>query len=628
MELTIRPPNVLFNTTRPEATQVAVWDGRFKAFKAPFEPETLREIKRIFPEAKVVVGQQHIDDLKCRLKRHAEARKGGVKTPRFQINLPPMEHQWEGADYLAMWDEGALFADCGVGKTLITLLDIVNKIKGALIPRSSVLVVSKLMTLQGWEADARKFVGLTSTILWEPSNVKIEKGETVHVADHGPKRNSLPSKIRTKADYLHLDGSPAILSGPRAFNPKKHLAIRREWRESGGVKYGKETFSYTTKTNVGANSIRGKIKSTDCDLHVINHEGLLRFQEELKQRRYDYIALDESTVIKNNQSKIFQAICDVSEKTRYKRVLTGTPMPQGPQDIWSQFYFLDRGLTFGTNYNKWVEEHFNFVDIGSRANGTYVGTKVVLRAPRAGVEGTAQYIERMLAGRTFKRRLRDCVDIPEVSIGILDVFLSAELERHYKQMEEELMIELDGETVDVTTEFAKLGKLRQITGGFIINREKEVMRLVTPNPKLQTLLSYIEEIDTDEKIVIFAIFRCEIELLLQTFGKQARSIYGGISDVEKMRAQSEFINDPSVRYLICQPQSAAHGINGLTVSRYLVFYSIDYRSDLDFQARRRLERTGQRRGVIIKYLLAKDTIDYRIYDAVQRKLDAQEQMTS
>jgi len=439
-EVRIRPPNVLFETANSAAaTQIAVFDGRFKAWRAPFEPKTLVELKRLFPDAEIIVGQNHIDDLKSRIGSQSNARtkeSAGYKGARFKLPIPPKEHQWEGADYLELWDEGALLADCGVGKTFITLIDIVNKYRLGLISPSSVLVISKLMTLHtGWASDALKFTGLSSSVLWEPSNVKLIKGEKVHVADHGPKQNSLPSKVRTQKEFFHKTGSPAIISGPRAFDPRIHVEKQREWRESGNVKYGKETLTEVHRRNIGADSIRAKIAEKNTDVHVINHEGLIRFRKELVERRYDYVVLDESTVIKNNQSKIFDAICHIAHTSKYRRILTGTPMPQGPQDIWAQFYFLDKGLTFGTDYNRWLDEHFSFVEIGSKAKGTFVGSKVVPKRAKPGVEGTLEYMERTLRHRVFKRRLRDCADIPEVSIGILDVYLTPELRRHYDQME-------------------------------------------------------------------------------------------------------------------------------------------------------------------------------------------------
>jgi len=626
VQLFVKPPHVLFECPEADhhrALQVGFWDGRRRAYKAPFDPETLIRIKRVFPESVVEAGQEYIDELKSQYKALNNARQqmSNYHGPRVQVfRIDPKQHQWEGFDYLQLFDSAALFADCGTGKTFTTLMDIRQKIDNNLIPESSVLIVGKLMTLHsGWASDAEKFTGMTSSILWEPSKSTIVKGEIDYEHDHGKGPDKVPKKVFTKTEYFHKDGTPAILAGPRAFNPRTHVAKQRRWFQKGDVKCGRETLATINRKSNSKENIRERIRDVSRQLHIINHEGLLNHVDELAERNYQYIVLDESTVIKGAQSKTLKALMKISANSKYRRILTGTPTPQGMQDLWGQFYFLDRGMTFGSNYEIFLKKHFNFFEIR--------GTRVQVPVPKRGgpgVEGTKEYVDKMLHNRVYTKRLSDCIDLPETSVGIIDVFLTPELRRHYEEMKSEMHTEIGDEIFDVTTDFAKIGKLRQITGGFLLNKEKEVVRLVDQNPKMNALLSYLEEIGSEEKIVIFAIFRCEIELLIKTFGNKCRSIYGGTKDTDKIKAQADFINDPSVKYLICQPQSAAHGINGLTVSRHLIFYSIDYRADTDHQSRRRLERTGQTRGVIIKYLLAKDTIDEIMYKAVMKKKDLQE----
>lgn len=634
----IKPPYILFNCPIDEghkATSVGWgcrYDNRMKAFKLPFGAETLIQLKKVYPNAVIQEGQHYVDQLKANainIDKGKNELASLTEIPHFDYSfkLKPFEHQLRALYYLNLFNGAALFADCGTGKTATTLWDIALKYKTNKIRKSSVLVASKLMTLfSGWHEDTETFTDLSSTVLWEPSKSKIEKtGEVEVVFDHGPKPKG-KSKSFSRTEYFHIAGGPAVLASPRHFNPKKHVVKMRQWKQVGDIKYGKETLAAIDRINIRTENIRKKISSYDHDIHIINHEGLLLFEEELKERNYDIIVIDESTVIKNPSSKLFNALVNISEGTKYKRVLSGTPSPQGPQDLWSQFYFLDGGLTLGPDWDCFLNMHFEVITMGSMDRGTYSGKKICL-VPHGknGRMGTVEYINSRLNNRVFRCKLRDCVDLPPLTIQVRDVYLSEDHMTHYNSMKENLFAEINGERIDVTVDLAKIGKLRQITSGFILNKEKEVKEIVKSNPKLQVLDSLLEEIGEEEKVVIFAIYRCEIEMLLAKFGDKAVAIYGGETDRNKLDAQEKFKKDPSIKYIICQPRSAAYGVNGLNkVSRYLIFYSIDYSADSNYQAIKRIERTGQIRNMIVFYLLAKGTIDEVIFKAIDRKDDIQQ----
>ena len=51
--------------------------------------------------------------------------------------------------------------------------------------------------------------------------------------------------------------------------------------------------------------------------------------------------IDESTTIKNPKAKRTKAILDLRKETKYRRILTGSPVTQSPMDLWAQMDFLD-----------------------------------------------------------------------------------------------------------------------------------------------------------------------------------------------------------------------------------------------------------------------------------------------
>lgn len=642
----IRPPYILFNCPPNQGhladrvSSTCKYDKTYKAFKAPFGIEQLVRLKKEYPTAVIVEGQEYIDRLKIVAKNVEMGKIAFIpldldpNCPKFtrqhDFKLTPFNHQLVGLHFLDLFEGAPVFGDCGTGKTATTLWDIEIKIKEGKLKRSKVLIVAKLMTLfSGWHEDTEKFTNLNSLVLWQPpkSKTNYDKEAKIVLADHGPKP---PGKAKhyEKIEIRFRDdpNEVAILKSAKMFREHKHIKMARKWKQVGDVKYGEETLTPVTTTNVRSENIRALIQSDEHDIHIINHEGLVLFADELAERGYDYIAVDESTVIKNSKSKTFEAALRVGYHSKYRRILTGTPSPLGPHDLWAQFYFLDFGVTLGPDYREFLAKHFNVIKLGSHERGTYSGEKILVRKDgEKGLQGTLEWVETRLQNRIFRCRLRDCIDLPEKFERVLDVYLEGDLRKHYEQMEEELRVELQDKEVEVTTDLAKILKLRQITSGFIINKEKSVISLAEKNPKLEVLKTFLEEIP-DEKAVIFATYREEIRMLLELFGKKAVAIYGGASATDKLSAGKLFINDPNIQYVICQPQSAAYGVNGLTVARYLIFYSMENRADLRYQAIKRIERTGQTRNQYIISLMARDTIDEVIYRSNDKK-DALQQKT-
>ena len=509
------------------------------------------------------------------------------------------------------------------GKSAMTLWDIEAKIHAGTLKRGKALIACKMMTMLGWADEVVKFTNLTSEVLWVPSKSKNEKSDVVIVADHGPKP---PGEAKTfnKTEYYFHSGAPAIIEISK-FDSRRHVRKVRSWKQVGDQKYGKETLSTIEIRNLKAEEIQRRLRESTADVFVINHDGILHFEDELAGCGFELITVDESTVIKNPKSKLFESLLRISQRSSYRRILSGTPSPQGPEDLWSQMYFLDGGITLGPDYKQFLLNHFEMINLGDKDKGTYVGTKYLVSPPHK--KNTVGWVNSRLQNRVFRCKLRDCVDLPPISIDRLDVFLTPELETHYESMKEALCVTTrDGEQIDVTVELAKIGKLRQITGGFILNKEGEVVKLAPTNPKLETLKEYLSELPEDEKVVIFAVFKCEIAMLKELFGKSCVTVCGDDSDAEKVGAPKRFIEDPSIKYIIIQPQSGAYGVNGLTIARYLIFYSLDFRADCHYQAIKRIERTGQLRAMIVKYLLARGTIDDAIYKAVYKKENTQQKL--
>jgi len=147
------------------------------------------------------------------------------------------------------------------------------------------------------------------------------------------------------------------------------------------------------------------------------------------------------------------------------------------------------------------------------------------------------------------------------------------------------------------------------------------------NPKLDMLDQLVDdEIDIRHKIVIFAEYREEIEMITSRYKKYgAVSVFGGNSSEKNLRNIKKFKKEDSCRIIVMNPQSASHGVN-LTEAAYLIFYSISYSAEFNYQAIGRIKRATQKNHMRIFYLLATNSIDRIIYNVIVGKNKTQDQL--
>lgn len=340
---------------------------------------------------------------------------------------------------------------------------------------------------------------------------------------------------------------------------------------------------------------------------VINYESSWRLVEELaKWVAGGMIILDESQKIKNAQAKQTKGCINLSRVAPYRMILTGTPVTEGPTDFFSQFKFLNKSI-FGSSFRKFQEEYCTMGGFQHREVVSYKNLeKLAERAHSIG----------------FRCTKAECLDLPEAVDQIQYCYMN-EGKKIYDDMNEEMVAVVQGKKITAPIVLAQILRLQQITGGFLPkrNQQGEVQILETGKEKLNLLQSVVEDFTKKEKIVIFARFIPEIkaiEQLMKRMGRNPVLLYGDTKDRGKVVA--DFQGDSSVDTIIIQIQTGGLGIT-LTAASIAIFYSMSY-SYADYeQAKARIHRIGQTKSVTYIHLIAKNTIDEDVFDAVKGKRD-------
>ena len=160
---------------------------------------------------------------------------------------------------------------------------------------------------------------------------------------------------------------------------------------------------------------------------------------------------------------------------------------------------------------------------------------------------------------------------------------------------------------------AKLMKLREVTSGFVINKDNTITDF--DNNKDKLLEEIIAEIG-DKPIIVWCQFQHEIETL-------ARRFHGvGLTSKTKNRDDviRQFKNN-EIKLLFTHPQLIGKGLTFVNCT-YNIYYSLSFSYEEFKQSQDRIHRIGQNDKCTYVILQAKNTIEEKIYDCIRHKGNA------
>lgn len=396
------------------------------------------------------------------------------------------------------------------------------------------------------------------------------------------------------------------------------------------------------------------------------------------QKRKSAIIIDESAKIKNGRRKPFKGkrsgairtnkILDYFERSPYKGILTGTPTPNNPFDLWSQFEFLKKNF-FDMDHFLFVHHHgimiqkatndgkryytvldevtYNIIKNALKRTEVLNHNAVESLAIRYGVKTNdilnirkmekfsgyknLEELKRKISSITFFVKKEDCLDLPDKVYETLYCVMHKEQEKIYKELKQQMYSEYGGKELTVTNKMVMALRLQMITGGLFpysdstikIDKEGEEFldthfeySRIEDNCKVKVLLDDLENVDQSTSIIVWARFRGEIEMIsdaLTMEGYSCEKYYGG-SSIEVI----DKFKNKEIKILVANPLKGGEGLN-LQVSTLHYFYSNSFKADSRLQAEDRSHRIGQVNKVTYKDLICKGTIDETVYKVLKRK---------
>lgn len=330
---------------------------------------------------------------------------------------------------------------------------------------------------------------------------------------------------------------------------------------------------------------------------VVNHESLWRepFRSLALRTLWDLLVVDEAHRAKAPGGKLSRFLAELGLRCPRRLALTGTPMPHSPLDVYAQCRAIDRSV-FGTSFARFRARY--------ALMGGFQGHQVI------GYQHLDE-LARRLATVAHQARKADVLDLPPEVRAERTCSLGPEARRIYDALAEEFYAEVERGEVTVSNALVKLLRLAQITGG-TIRLDDGTLRGVSQAK--EDLLEDVLE-DVSEPVVVFARFVSDLDAIARVSERLGR-VYGEVSGRRKDLDEARY--PASVSVLGVQIQAGGVGVD-LTRAAVGIFYSCGYSLGEYLQACARLHRPGQDRSVTLLHLIAEDTIDRQVYEALARR---------
>ena len=354
----------------------------------------------------------------------------------------------------------------------------------------------------------------------------------------------------------------------------------------------------TISTALGTAEERMRAVRAGADITVINRENVVWLVETLGiEWPFDMVVVDESSSFKSPSAKRFKALRRMLPRIRSVVILTGTPAPNGLEDLWSQIYLLDRGERLGHFITHYRARYFDH----NPWRHEYV--------PKP---GAFEAVQRKIADICVSMKAEDWLTLPELVIHDVPVALEGAGLKAYRAMEKTMVAEVNGEEISATTAAALTGKLLQLCGGAVYDENGEAHHV--HDAKLEALGELLEALN--EPVLLFYGYRHElpgIEAVLK--GKRWRRL--------DTAEDAESWNRGELDVLLAHPASCAYGLNLQEGGRHVIWYTLTWSLELYQQANARLYRQGQTKPVIIHRLLVQGGADEDVAKALEGKDETQ-----
>jgi hypothetical protein len=314
---------------------------------------------------------------------------------------------------------------------------------------------------------------------------------------------------------------------------------------------------------------------------------------------FDLLVIDEISRLRNPKSKRAAALS--KQASRFKMIwgLTGTLRPNSAQDLFMPARVVTRNKLWGKSFYKWQKTHFYPTDFQQYNWAPLPGHEDQLNAE------IAPYIATVSDGELIQ---------PEPTIVFDKVELPGAARDRYDSMERKL---ISGDVIAASAGVAT-GKLAQLANGFIYHEDG--MPEEIHSVKREWLEDVIESA-TGPTLLVYEFIE-DLELMMELI-PGLRFLGAGVSDSASAKA-IELWNKGELKFMALHPASGGHGLNLQHGGADMAWMSPTWSPEYWEQTIARINRSGQKKQVVIRVCVASNTVDELKLSRVYNKMTAQE----
>lgn len=345
------------------------------------------------------------------------------------------------------------------------------------------------------------------------------------------------------------------------------------------------------------------------DVLVTSYDLLKRDTEWYEEKEFSYEIIDEAQAIKNHTTQAAQAVKAIHARTKF--ALTGTPIENRLEELWSLFDYLMPGMLF--NYSKFRKE---------------LEMPIVLKKDEVCARRMQQMIKPFILRRMKKDVLKELPEKEEMVVytkleGEQLVLYSAHVQKLKKRLAEQSYEEFNNSKIQT---LAELTKLRQLCCDPSLLYEN----YRGGSAKIATCLELLRgAIESGNKVLLFSQFTSMLSVLEAHLKKERIGYYkltGQTSKEERRRMVSEF-GQKDIPLFLISLKAGGTGLN-LTAANIVIHFDPWWNLAAENQATDRAHRIGQDSTVTVYKIIAKDSIEENILKLQQRKKGLAEQIIS
>lgn len=326
---------------------------------------------------------------------------------------------------------------------------------------------------------------------------------------------------------------------------------------------------------------------------------------------YTGIIIDESHKVKSHKSLIFQIVEIITKDIRFRYNLTGTPFHK-LMDMWTQYYILDRGETFGDNFFLFRQKYFENRKMFVRRLGFEIDNWSVTQFGK-------DEITRKMYSKAIRYDESEIKDMPKKNYNVIRYRLSSSQRKAYDRY-------ANDDSKEMRTAYGENKSMvfRQICSGFLLKNDLQF----NENPKLDACIELVEQIQEFDKIVIFHFFDMEYQHIAKALKKKKIgfvAINGATKD--SWAEQIAFRDNPKKRVAIINIKAGSASIN-LQTARYAFFYSNDPSIINRKQAIKRIHRGEIKRPRYYYDFIGIQTIENHMYNSLSKGISVFDEVMS